>query len=174
LYALLDRTVPSDLIRASNLGLDSGSDRRKAAAEHAIAQIRLRHGMMIVAAGAFEAYWSRRSSRPIGFADAAGAATGSDRPALKDFHDLLPVELANRFRAKVVYLKPRGLSGYLQMLRQTAEQLPGELVEPFLELGCETAVAAFEARLGPRWIEELVTEVLCREVKAKIDRRVSI
>lgn len=55
------------------------------------------------------------------------------------------------------------LSGYLTMLRQTAARLPEDLVEPFLQLGCDTALDAVSSRLGARWIEELITETLVQQ-----------
>jgi hypothetical protein len=46
------------------------------------------------------------------------------------------------------------------MLYQTAQRLPEDLQNKFIERGCDSVLAAREARLGVRWLEDLVTETL--------------
>lgn len=166
LYSLLDRTVPIDLIRASNLSSDLPPDTATQGADHQVAQFHLGSGMLLVAAGAFQSYWEQLEKRRVGFGAAEERHVSLARPTLDAFSHLLPRELVNRFRAKLAYLEPMRLGGYITMLQHTAKRLPEELVEPFLQLGFDSAFAAVESRLGARWIEELMTEVLMQEAAA--------
>ncbi len=157
IFSLLDRTVPSDLTLDDD-DCPSAATRQKERLSCRIAQRRLRRGMLIVAAGAFQPFWEESGQRRIGFADNdQGPAILPDSGALAHY---LPRELVNRFRAKIIHLPPLGLRDYLGMLRETAQRLPLELKEPFLERGCESARAARDNRLGVRWIEEVITETL--------------
>jgi SpoVK/Ycf46/Vps4 family AAA+-type ATPase len=167
IYALLDRSVPVDMMRASRLLADQPPTTAEQKVEQEIAQRHLRRGMLVIAAGAFQSFWEATGVRRVGFAAAQAPPTPTRRPALQSFSHLLPRELLNRFRAQVVYLEPMRLSGYVAMLHHTAKRLPEELVEPFLELGYESAFAAVESQLGLRWIEELITETLAQQAPSK-------
>ena len=160
LYTLLDRRVPVDLIRAANLSSDLPAASASQRADQRIAQLNLERGMLIIGAGAFQSYWEQLATRSIGF-QAVGEKPDADmRPVLDSFRNLLARELTNRFRAQVVYLEPMRLAGYVRMLHETARRLPPEMLERFLETGYESAQAAVESRLGCRWTEELITQVL--------------
>ncbi len=159
LYNLLDRKLPNDLILAEDLGSDiriaDGKMRR-------LAEERLREGMFLLAAGAFQQYWEQRQSRAIGFR-ADTAPPQNWRPTLGSLSAFLPRELANRFRGRTVFLGPMRFGDYLTMLHHVAQQLPSDLADQFLELGYESIFEAIDSRLGARWIEELLANALSRQ-----------
>jgi SpoVK/Ycf46/Vps4 family AAA+-type ATPase len=156
IFSLLDRKVPRDLLSAS--ADNSYEARAPKPLTLAIAQRRLERGMLIVGAGAFQEFWDDAGTPLVGFGETATAAPPT--PDLAKLTRWLPRELTNRFRARVIHLPPLQLSGYLSMLRHTAALLPDRLQEQFLARGYASAAHAVEARLGARWIEELITESL--------------
>lgn len=84
LYSLLDRTVPTDLIRAANLSSDLPPANPVQKVEQARAQVRLRRGMLLVAAGAFQSVWEQSERRAVGFrSDAGGHRHGRDRSSAR-------------------------------------------------------------------------------------------
>jgi hypothetical protein len=160
LYSLLDRTIPSDLVKASALSEQNEAEcQRNMRIARGIAGLRLRYGMLIVAAGAFQELLEGRDSRPLGFG-ATKAPLKEKAPDLPLLSQWLPRELSNRFSPRVLHLGPLTLSAYLRMLYQTAQRLPEDLQNQFIERGCDSVLAAREARLGVRWLEDLVTETL--------------
>jgi hypothetical protein len=166
LYSLLDRTIPRDLVKASALrDQDDAECQQNLRIARGIAGIRLRHGVLIVAAGAFQDLLERLEPRPLGFAalQTPHHAAVPDLPLLSQW---LPRELSNRFSPRVVHLGRLTLSAYLGMLFQTAQRLPDDLQNRFLERGCDTVLAARDARLGVRWLEDLVTETLIERAPA--------
>ncbi len=160
LFSLLDRTLPRDLFSASDLLENSaGEATLPSSATRKIAQSRLREGMLIVGAGAFQSHWEMSEAREVGF-NARETRSESSRPALSAISRFIPPELGNRFRARVVYLPTLRFGDYLAILRQSAQRLPPDLAEPFLERGFATIFDAVDSRLGTRWLEELLTDTL--------------
>lgn len=156
LYNLLDRKLPNDLILAEDLGSDIRIADPKI---RQLAEERLRGGMFLVAAGAFQQFWEQRQSPAIGFR-AESAPQQDWRPDLGSLSAYLPRELANRFRGRTVFLGPMRFGDYLSMLHHVARKLPCDLVDQFLELGYESIFQAIDSRLGARWIEELLAQTL--------------
>jgi hypothetical protein len=174
IFSLLDRTVPANLILRSE---DSEHEPLSEARENNIpfsrelVELRLQHGMLIVAAGAFQHFWERTDARSIGFGSQhVEPLKSADVGALAEF---LPRELVNRFRAKVILLGPLRLKDYLSILQHSVSRLPPDLQEGFLERGFDTALRAYETRLGVRWVEELITEILIESTNKQMADHIS-
>ncbi len=157
-FALLDRTVPRDLSESDELEgyAQTGAARAK---RRRLAQARLRCRMLIAAAGAFQHLWEDANQRHVGFGESPtnSAASLPGHDALSRY---LPRELVNRFRSRLLPLRPLRREDYVSMLHSTAVRLPQDLRAPFLALGNASVGTALSDQLGVRWLEELITEAL--------------
>lgn len=160
ILGLLDRTLPRDIFAGSNDSEEGTADQsHHAARARRLAQLRLQYGMLIAASGAFESLLESASSRRVGFNETVG---GSDF-FIPDFDALsksLPRELVNRFRSRLLYLRPLEHKDYMGMLLATVKRLPEELRDQYQRLGQSGITGAVNARLGVRWLEELMIETL--------------
>ena len=162
-FELLDRTLPRDIVDgdydgdgyAKTPSLDSKTRR--------LAEGRLRRGILICAAGAFQELWEQSNSRPLGFAVANGDAI-THVPAHDALSRALPRELVNRFRGRLLHLRPLNRGDYISMLEATASELPEELRIEFLRLGYRSIDSAIEGQLAVRWLEEVITQTLAKIV----------
>ena len=117
---------------------------------------------MIIAAGAFQHLWEKRSRPTVGF----GAHAGSEaNPTLDDLAKTLPRELINRFRAELLILPPLLDRDYRQMLERSAKKLPANLRERYLRLGKERIPEAARLHQGCRFLEELLLDVILLEAR---------
>lgn len=159
IFNLLDRTLPRDIAEGER---DSGGNQKIVRADsmaRRLAHSRLQCGMLIAAAGAFQDFWDHNNTRQLGFGSALHDSTGflPDHNALSQ---CLPRELVNRFRSRLLYLRPLGRPDYMAMLHSTASRLPENLGVEFLRLGQDSVANAVEGQLGVRWLEELIIETL--------------
>ncbi len=157
-FVLLDRTLPRDLSESDDLDGYARTEPARAKRRR-LAQARLRCGMLIAAAGAFQHLWEDANRRHVGFADSPLGSVAS-LPGHDALSRYLPRELVNRFRSRLLPLRPLGRDDYVSMLQSTAIRLPQDLRSQFLALGHASVGTALTDQLGVRWLEELLTETL--------------
>lgn len=153
LFSLLDQKIPE------NIGLDDSDDedseeRRK---EIADAQRKLSRSFLIVGAGAFQELCETRASVGIGFQPSPTTVAALE---LRELVGVLPRELTNRFRSRLINLPPLRRECYLDMLSKVANRLPAELAPGFLEIGENTVEEAIANQQGVRWLEEILLDAV--------------
>jgi len=117
---------------------------------------------MLVGMGAFQQIWDQREASTIGF---TRAASDPDMPALKSLAEAIPPELANRFRSDLIILPPLAEGDYHTMLERCADGIPSNFRERFRIMGLEAIPIAVRNRKGPRFLEELLVDLLIAERK---------
>ena len=152
-YSLLDFRVPPTLA-------DDNGDPLGESAIHD-AQEALRTKTLLIGLGAFQQIWDNRARPRLGFnADAAGM---DELPGLPALAQIIPRELANRFRSEVLILGPLSRIDYTRMLESSAAEVPLYLQARFLALGRERIDSALRDSQGPRFLEELLFDTLIAE-----------
>jgi hypothetical protein len=159
IFNLLDRTLPRDIAEGERDSEGNEKTVRADSKARRLAHSRLQCGMLIAAAGAFQDFWEHGNTRQLGFGSALRDSTDF-LPDLNALSQRLPRELVNRFRSRLLYLRPLGRSDYMAMLHSTANRLPENLGVEFLRLGQGSVANAVEGQLGVRWLEELIIETL--------------
>jgi SpoVK/Ycf46/Vps4 family AAA+-type ATPase len=166
IFNLLDRTLPRDIADGERDSEGYLKTVRADSMARRLAHSRLQCGMLIAAAGAFQDFWDQSNTRQLGF----GSAVHDSPPFLPD-HDALsqslPRELVNRFRSRLLCLRPLGRPDYMAMLHSTASRLPENLGVEFLRLGHESIASAVQSQLGVRWLEELIFKTLATRGAAR-------
>ena len=165
LFSLLDKKIPENIDLDESDDEDS-EDRRKKIAD---AQRKLLRSFLIVGAGAFQELCETRASVGIGFQPFSTVAALE----LRELAGVLPRELTNRFRSRLINLPPLRRECYLDMLRKVANRLPAELAPGFLEIGENTVEEAIANQQGVRWLEEILLDAVIafREIAARSPRR---
>jgi SpoVK/Ycf46/Vps4 family AAA+-type ATPase len=156
IFSLLDKRLPS------NLRIVDDEDNEIQPAEIEKAQKRLEKSV-IVGGGAFQSIWNEKQS-PIGFRQTNREI---QRVSLNSLSGHLPRELINRFRSKLVVLRPLDHHDYESMVRRVTEHLPELLQDAFFRTGMERINEACLQKQGSRFLEELLMDVL-------IEHRISI
>jgi len=126
----------------------------------AMAQEVLTERTFIVAAGAFQNLWEKRTQSHIGFSQKSNSLPP---PTPTDLVRILPREIVNRFLSTPLILPPLEPDDYLTMLETAAPQIPGYLRETFIRVGLEKMSAAIAMQQGCRFLEELVLETVLAE-----------
>jgi len=150
--SLLDLTVPANLMTRDD---DAISD-----ASIQTAQRTLRTKILIIGAGAFQSIWDECQRPPLGFLSEESPTVSPD---LGDLFRTLPRELLARFGTNLIYLPPLVERDYQLMLYSFADRMPSYWKPRFLKLGHEGIQNAARLRLGPRFFEELVLEMVLAE-----------
>lgn len=152
IFGLLDRILPVGL--KDGAGDLIGNDAR------VVAQDILANRTLVVAAGAFQDHWEKRSLLRMGF----GESSPDSSPLTS--HDLvktIPREIINRFRREILIIPELRLHDYEAMLDVGAAQIPAYLRQTFLQLGKETIPQAMETRQGCRFLEDLLLDTILAE-----------
>ncbi len=128
-------------------------DRRK---RIALAQQKLERSFLLVGSGAFQDLCESRSAVEIGFQPVASVGA----LALREVAGVLPRELTNRFRSKLINLPPLRHECYLEMLTKVASRMPPELARAFVRIGHATVSEAVSNQQGVRWLEEITLDAM--------------
>ncbi len=152
LFSLLDQKIPEN-IELDDSDDEDSEDRRK---EIADAQKKLSRSFLIVGAGAFQELCETRAAAGIGFQRFPTVAALE----LRELAGVLPRELTNRFRSRLINLPPLRRECYLDMLSKVANRLPAELAPGFLEIGENTVEEAIANQQGVRWLEEILLDAV--------------
>jgi hypothetical protein len=153
-FSLLDLRIPDNLRDADGCNFTSSG----LSAAHDVLKTRT----MIIGMGAFQEMWDARQVESIGF---RSDSPNLEMPTLRAISDLIPGELANRFRSEVLLLPPLQESDYHAMLEVCSEGVPVNFRERFLEMGRSAVREAVHNRKGPRFLEELLADLLIAERK---------
>ena len=156
IYSLLDLRVPSTLADENGDALCEAHIQE--------AQEALRTKTLLIGLGAFQQLWENRSRPRVGFH--AGTAANDELPGLPDLAQIIPRELANRFRSEILILQPLSRIDYTRMLETCAAEVPIYLQSRFLALGRERIDRALRDAQGPRFLEELLFDALIAERRA--------
>jgi len=160
-FALLDLRIPDNL-----RDRDDDSSMSETLLEKAKEVLSSR--TMIIGMGAFQDIWEERQAPTIGFQT---EDTDSEMPGLRSLAEIVPPELANRFRSQILVLPPLTVGDYHAMLDKCAQGIPGNFRLRFLAMGRAAIPEAFTNRKGPRFLEELLVDVLIaerREIRAPL------
>ncbi len=152
-FSLFDRRIPNNL-RDQDENELIGSSTMESAREV------LASRTMLIGMGAFQDVWEAQQAASIGF---GRDSSSPEMPSLKKLAESIPPELANRFRSEVLILPPLKESDYQTMLAQCAEKIPGNFRERFLAMGKQAIPLAVHNRKGPRFLEELLVDLLIAE-----------
>lgn len=152
-FSLFDLRIPDNL-------RDSSEDEAIGSTSIESARDVLTNRTMLIAMGAFQGIWDTQQSPAIGFGQ---TTTIAEMPCLKKLAESIPPELANRFRSEVVILPPLTERDYHAMLAQCAEKIPGNFRERFIAMGKQAIPLAVQNRKGPRFLEELLVDLLIAE-----------
>lgn len=117
---------------------------------------------MILGMGAFQDIWDKQQAPAIGF---RSACAPDDGPTLRTLAKCIPTELANRFRSQIITLRPLVESDYHAMLVHCAESMPANFRDRFLRMGRTVIPRAARNHQGPRFLEELLVDLLIAERK---------
>jgi len=121
---------------------------------------------LILAGGAFQDLWDRRSRPTIGF----DAPTYDEPlPDLTVLATRLGKEFCNRFRSRIVVMGPLKLDDYSRMLEQTAPKVSPAFRKTFLRLGEARIAEACRIQQGPRFLEELLLDAVLAERAALVN-----
>jgi hypothetical protein len=153
-FGLLDRRAPDNLTVPN----DDETDPNELKISLQLGKVRLRNGMFLVGAGAFQNLWQEKRSQPIGFAD-FGASPPSDLSP-SEMATVLPAEIVNRFASPVLTLRQLNREDYESILREVLVKLPSELVDETRKVADATIQTAIDGHTGCRWIEEVMLQVL--------------
>ncbi len=155
-FSLLDLRIPNNL-RDQDEDEVIGSSTIESAREV------LSTRTMLIGMGAFQDLWEAQQTTPIGFRQGSASA---EITSLKKLAESIPPELANRFRSEVLILPPLTECHYHEMLQRCAEQVPANFRKRFLSMGKDAIPLAMRNRKGPRFLEELLVDLLIAERKA--------
>lgn len=155
LYSLLDLRIPDNL-------RDQDEDEIISSTTMESAREVLSSRTMLIGMAAFQDIWEAQQSPAIGFGQ---TSTLAEMPSLKQLAECIPPELANRFRSEVIILPPLKECDYHEMLIQCAEKVPANFRERFLAMGKQAIPLAAHNRKGPRFLEELLVDLLIAERK---------
>jgi len=161
IFALLDRRLPQ------HLTLPEGFDSDERPATIRLISNRLRNGMMLIGAGAFQSLWEARAKKSIGLIPSKEQCRTDF--SHKDMQKSIPTELANRFAGPVLVLKPLQEEDYRQLLRRAASALPKDIASHMVRNGRKQIHSAVENDLGVRWVEELLLKSLVQKSARKTD-----
>ena len=151
-FGLLDLIVPPNLVdRDGDAIPDTAID---------AAQLVLKSKILIIGAGAFQSLWDKRQRRTLGFLAEESRIASLD---LGDLFQILPRELLARFGSNLIVLPPLDEGDYFQMLDAFAARMEDFWKPRFTKLGRERIPEAARLRLGPRFFEELVLEMVLAE-----------
>jgi SpoVK/Ycf46/Vps4 family AAA+-type ATPase len=158
MFLLLDQRIPQNLLLKALDDEDEDDDRESRERRKQLVATRLRDGMAIIGAGAFQSLWGDRKRGACGF----HTEPTDEAPTLAhhEMHNTIPPEIANRFAAPILQLSPLGESDYREMVQQLSVQLPDDLSGPFRSLSEQRISAAVANQSGCRWVEELLLAVL--------------
>lgn len=151
-FMLLDLTVPTNLVDRDG---DAISEARIEAAQRV-----LRSKILVIGAGAFQSIWDDRQRPEVGFLSAENRITSPD---MGDLFRSLPREILARFGSNIIALPSLVENDYFQMLDVFADQMPDFWKPRFTKLGRERIPEAARLKLGPRFCEELVLEMVLAE-----------
>ncbi|MBA3352500.1 MAG: ATP-binding protein [Blastocatellia bacterium] len=152
LFSLLDHKIPEN-IEIEDVDDEDKDSRRKRIAS---AQQKLERSFLLVGAGAFQGLCESRSAGEIGFQSVASVG----ELALRELAGVLPRELTNRFRSKLINLPPLRHECYLEMLTKVARRMPPELAKAFVTIGRATVGEAVRNQQGVRWLEEITLDAM--------------
>jgi len=161
-YTLLDFRLPFGLRDEEGNDLDGSIERPQEV---------LSNRCYIIAAGAFQGLWDRRSRATLGFGEKT--ATADEPVDLTHLIEVLPRELTNRFRSDLVVLPQLGESDYRNMLELVGAGVPHYLRETFMRLGYQRIPHALHCRQGCRFVEELLLDVIIHERHGMRDNTVA-
>jgi len=156
-FQLLDGILPTNLA-------DSESEIPPYAIKEAEHVLRTR--TLILAGGAFQDIWDRRSRPTIGF-DAP--VYEEPLPDLGTLATRLGKEFCNRFRSKIVVMAPLKIEDYSSMLEQAAPKVSPAFQRTFLRLGEARLTEACRLGQGPRFLEELLLDAVLAERAALVN-----
>ncbi len=151
-FKLLDLEIPE--------GLCGSDEEPLSAAIMSVAAEVLAKRTLIVAAGAFQEIWEKRTKPTIGFVQKPFSQSVVSIDVLSKY---IPRELANRFRADVLMLPPLVPDDYRRMIDQIAAQVPAYLRKTFSRLAAEQLERAIACKQGCRFLEEVLLETLIVE-----------
>jgi len=152
LFNLLDHKIAANILDED---VDDNDDLNKRRKELAAAQKRLRERFLIVGAGAFQSLCEGRSHH-LGF----GAAEPERPLELNELARVLPRELTNRFRGKIIHMQPLKREDYVAILHRSARQMPAHLQSSYLALGAAGLDAAVRNQQGVRFFEEIAMDAV--------------
>jgi ATP-dependent Clp protease ATP-binding subunit ClpX len=159
-FGVLDRRAPDNLTFPTDEQTDP--DELKGSLE--LGKVRLRSGMFLVGAGAFQNLWQQKRSQPIGFGD-SGTTPPSDL-SHTDMATVLPAEIVNRFASPVLTLRQLNRADYEAILKEVLCKLPSTLVDETRKVADATIEAAVDSHTGCRWIEEVMLQVLINRTES--------
>ena len=157
-YTLLDFSLPVGLRDEEGNDLDDSLERPQEV---------LSNRCFIIAAGAFQDLWDRRSRPTLGFGE--NTATADEPVDLTHLLEALPVELTNRFRSGLVVLPQLVESDYRRILEMVGAEVPHYLRDTFMRLGYRRIPEALACRQGCRFAEELLLDTIMQERHAMRD-----
>ena len=151
-FSLLDLTIPTNLV---DMDGDTITEDSIEAAQRV-----LRSKILVVGAGAFQSIWDDRQRPEVGFLSAERRIASLD---MGDLFRTLPREILARFGSNLIVLPSLVEGDYFQMLDVFADQMPDFWKQRFVKLGRERIPEAARLKLGPRFFEELVLEMVLAE-----------
>lgn len=151
-FRLLDGRIPPHLKDADG---DPITAQTRAEAE-AI----LKRRTCIIAAGAFQDVWEQQATTRIGFGDCQSRSEEPDHTILAN---RISRELLNRFRSNLIILQPLQLSHYQSMIDKVQESLDMPMAARFQALATKKLQAGIAHRLGARFVEEVLMELLVED-----------
>lgn len=166
LFNLLDHKIAANILDED---VDDDEDLNKRRDELAAAQHKLRTGFLIVGAGAFQNLGEARA-RHLGFAEGE-----TEKPIeLQDLARVLPRELTNRFRGKIIHMPSLKREDYVRILNETAAKVPAEFRHTYRRLGNAGLDSALRNRQGVRFFEEIAIDAVIAAKKETARREVTI
>ena len=121
---------------------------------------KLKYRFFIVGGGAWQGVWENNDKAEMGFNPTSSRE--SYEPDEKDLKSSIRSELLQRFRNKVLIMKPMTKDDYQLLIPQFAACLPKMRQGQFISLAEKGIDMAVQEQLGMRYFEEILTQTLCR------------
>lgn len=159
-FSLLDRRVLAGVVE----GADPSDDAPRFRMKSEEIQSRLRHGHLVVGAGAWQHLWRRVPAAGFGQTEPA-----PQLPAYNELAELIRPEVLNRFHSQVLFLPPLARADYESLVQEILPELPESFRPIITEAARVTVAQAVATQKGFRWIEELVGHAI-RAVRTSADK----
>lgn len=172
MFTLFDRRLPENLSILEKDGETLAPE--KFVAEIELLRSRLSHGMMIIAAGAFQSIWQSRGKGPIGFRANDRLEDDTDLITHAQASQILETEIVNRFASPILVMRPLCSKDYEEMLSKLVCKLPKALAKDVQRIGSQRLATAAVTGLGVRWLEEIVFAALAKRRNTKATRKDAI
>ena len=127
---------------------------------------RLKNSHFIVAGGAWQHLWDKDIVKQMGFGSTC-STVDVVIPSEEDLRSSIRPELLKRFRNDVVIMPAMTAKDYENSINEFAPKLPSKYRNPFRKSAKENISHAVAQKLGMRYFEDILSNILTSTTKLK-------